>query len=122
MNRMNPQKALASLGSQLGALNLDEARNAVAEAQKVLSALREQQKDAERSVAAAAKEVSKAKAASDGDAKEDHYSNKSFWDVRYEKERGSGLYEWYLSWEEWRQSLLGQLIHQTSGDDQALQK
>jgi hypothetical protein len=68
---MNPQKAIASLGSQLGALNLDEARNAVAEAQKVLSALREQQKDAERSVAAAAKEVSKAKAASDGDAKED---------------------------------------------------
>jgi hypothetical protein len=43
----------------------------VAEAQKVLSAFREQQKDAERSVAAAAKEVSKAKAASDGDAKED---------------------------------------------------
>ena len=118
MNRMNPQKALASLGSQLGALNLDEARNAVAEAQKVLSALREQQKDAERSVAAAAKEVSKAKAASDGDAKEDQYSNKSFWDVRYEKERGSGLYEWwYLSWEERRQSLLGPLIHQTSGDD-----
>ena len=90
MNRMNPQKALASLGSQLGALNLDEARNAVAEAQKVLSALREQQKDAERSVAAAAKEVSKAKAARDGDAKEDQYSKKSFWDVRYEKERGCG--------------------------------
>lgn len=94
----------------------------MAEAQKVLSAFREQQKDAERSVAAAAKEVSKAKAASDGDAKEDHYSNKSFSDVRYEKERGSGFYEWYLSWEEWRQSLLGQPIHQKSGDDHALRK
>lgn len=67
MNRMDPQKALASLGSQLGALNLDEARNAVAEAQKVLIALREQQKDAERSVAAAVKEISKAKATSEGD-------------------------------------------------------
>ena len=67
MNRMNPQKALASLGSQLGALNLDEARNAVAEAQKVLIALREQQKDAERSVAAAVKEISKTKATSEGD-------------------------------------------------------
>lgn len=69
----------------------------MAEAQKVLSALREQQKDAERSVAAAAKEVSKAKAASDGDAKEDQYSNKSFWDVRYEKERGSGLHVAYMN-------------------------
>ena len=94
----------------------------MAEAQKVLSAFREQQKDAERSVAAAAKEVSKAKAASDGDAKEDQYSKKSFWNVRYEKERGCGFYEWYLSWEEWRQSLLGQPIHQTSGDDHALRK
>ena len=113
---MNPQKALASLGSQLGAFNLDEARAAVAEAQKVLSSLREQQKEAERSVAAAAREVSKEKAKSGGDAKEDQYSKKSFWDMRYETERSSGLYEWYLSWEEWQQSLLGQLSHHMRGD------
>lgn len=112
------EKLLRSLNKDLSALSLDEARRAVLEAQQVLNSLRDQQATAEKMVAEATHSVSRAKSketpSTKGDeGKADQYSEKSFWETRYNNtnnNKGTPLYEWYLSFEEWKPHLWPHLL------------
>ena len=111
-------KLLASLNSQLSQVSLEEAQKAVAEAQKVLANLRDQAAEAERAVAKASKDVAASKKTQNdggetGSGKQDQYADKSFWDKRYVEGKCSedGLYEWYLSFDEWKPHLLSHIAY-----------
>ena len=115
------EKLLRTIATDMSSLSLDEARKAVLEAQSVLNSLQNEQLAAEKVVAQASRDVSKAKSAQKNGIRinsggkgtsasaEPLYSDKSFWETRYKEtktEPSSAMYEWYLSFEEWKPHLL----------------
>ena len=129
-------QTLQALQSTISSMSLDDAMKAVEEAKKQIDALREQQVRAADEVSAATKKVAAAKgtqpmppppppasasasvSATAATSKHEpaagssSYGSKMYWDERYgdrSDERSAAVYEWYLSFDEFRALLLPEL-------------